>query len=487
MNVRVFGRWEGDTVHHAKGSVGFGFLARLITAVTLLLGTARSASPPAAAAPGSQLWVERYDGPGSYVDSATDVTVGPNGETVFVTGYDFGDSTGWGYATVAYAASTGTMLWLKRYNGPGDGQDEAAAIAVSPDGSKVFVTGFSDSSTTSADWATIAYDASTGAKLWVRRFNGPADDVDEARAIGVSPDGSAVFVTGGSFTSAQTSDYQTLAYRASDGSRLWGRRYNGPGDSGDGASAIAISPTGSAVFVTGTSDGASTFADYATVAYAPSNGATLWTKRHNDSIDGDDFARAVGVSPDGAMVFVTGSTSAATRYDNYTTIAYAAATGAKIWQKSYNGPPDHIDLAHAIAVSSEAVYVTGFSHGGSSTHLDYATVAYKASDGSGLWTKRFDGPGSGDDKATAIAVNPSGSAVFVTGVSYSSTTLDDYATVSYDAATGTTLWVKRYQRPSNDVAADVVVSPDGSRVFVTGVSARPATVSDYATVAYATA
>lgn len=472
---------------HAKGSIRFSFFARLITAVTLLLGTAGSLSSPAAAAPGSQLWAARYDGPGSYVDGATDVAVGPNGGRVFATGHDFSDATGWDYATVAYNASTGTMLWLKRYNGPGDGQDEAAAIAVSPDGSRVFVTGFSYSATTSNDWATIAYDASTGMKLWVKRYNGPADVSDEARAIGMSPDGAAVFVTGRSFTSAQSADYQTLAYRASDGARLWDRRYNGPGDSLDEVEAIAVSPDGSAVFVTGASDGSTTFADYATVAYAASNGATLWTKRHNDSIDGDDFARAVGVSPDGAMVFVTGSTAAVTRYDNYTTIAYAAATGAKIWQKSYNGPPDHIDRAYAIAVSSDAVYVTGFSHGGSSTHFDYATVAYKASDGSGLWTKRFNGPGSGDDQATAIAVSPSGSAVFVTGVSYSSTTLDDYATVSYDAANGTTLWVKRYQRPSNDVASDIVVSPEGSRVFVTGVSARPATVSDYATVAYATA
>jgi hypothetical protein len=474
-------------VYHARGSSGSSYFLRAIAVAMVVLSAAGALSPSALAVPGSQLWASRYDGPASSIDEATDLVVDPNGGRVFVTGYSVGDSTGTDYATVAHDTSTGAVLWAKRYDGgQGGDRDLATAIAVDPGGSTVFVTGSSNSSTTLADWATIAYDASTGARLWVRRFNAPADNIDEPRAIGVSPDGAAVFITGSSFTSAQTTDYQTLAYRASDGSRLWGRRYNGPGDALDGAEAIAVSPDGSAVFVTGTSDGASTFADYATVAYATSDGATLWTKRHNDSIDGDDFARAVGVSPNGDMVFVTGSTTAVTRYDNYTTIAYAADMGTKIWQESYNGPPDHIDRAYAIAVSNDGVYVTGYSHGGSSTHFDYATVAYKASDGSGLWTKRFNGPGSGDDQATAIAVDPSGSAVFVTGGSYSSTTLDDYATVSYDTVDGTTLWMKRYQRPSNDVASDIVVSPDGSRAFVTGSSRRPASSDDYATVAYTT-
>jgi WD40 repeat protein len=452
----------------------------------VVLGAAGALSPSAAAAPGSQLWVGRYDGPASSIDVATALVADPNGGRVFVTGFSVGDSTGTDYATVAYDASTGAMLWAKRYDGgQGGDRDQPAAIAVDPGGSRVFVTGFSNATPDVPEWATIAYDASTGARLWVRRFDGPDDLGDDARAIDVSPDGATVFVAGVASV-AGSSDSQTLAYRASDGSRIWSRRYNGPGDGLDGVAAIAASPDGSAVFVTGTSDGAATFADYATVAYAASDGATLWTKRHNDSIDGDDFARAVGVSPDGALVFVTGSTAAVTRNDNYTTIAYAADTGTKIWQKSYNGPPDSIDRAYAIAVSTDGVYVTGYSHGGSSTHFDYATVAYKASDGTGLWTRRFNGPASGDDRATAIAVDPNGSAVTVTGGSFSATTFDDYATVSYDAVDGSTLWVKRYQRPRGDIPSGIVVSPDGSRIFVTGSSSRPATSFDYATVAYAT-
>src|SRR5438094_4654688 len=71
-----------------------------------------------------------------------------------------GGAPGFDYATVAYEASTGVKLWAKRYNGPGNGDDQAYSVAVSPDGSRVFVTGGSDGgSTTKFDYATVAYEA----------------------------------------------------------------------------------------------------------------------------------------------------------------------------------------------------------------------------------------------------------------------------------------------------------------------------------------
>jgi hypothetical protein len=63
----------------------------------------------------------------------------------------------------------------------------------------------------------VAYRADDGARLWVRRYDGPATswyDSDVANAVTVSPDGSAVFVTGDSYRSADDDDYATVAYTA---------------------------------------------------------------------------------------------------------------------------------------------------------------------------------------------------------------------------------------------------------------------------------
>src|SRR5207249_4263976 len=144
--------------------------------------------------------------------------------------------------TVAYLASTGHQLWVDRYDGPGNGDDFANSLGVSPDGAAVFVTGSSIGSTGAADYATIAYDTATGDKLWVRRYDGPASSDDAAHSLAVSPDGGAVFVTGLSTGSAGDFDYATVAYDASTGGKLWVRRYTGPGNGTDEAYSLGVAP-----------------------------------------------------------------------------------------------------------------------------------------------------------------------------------------------------------------------------------------------------
>jgi len=48
-------------------------------------------------------------------------------------------------------------LWASNYNGPGNGQDFATAMAVSPASGTVYVTGQSDGINTGPDYATVAY------------------------------------------------------------------------------------------------------------------------------------------------------------------------------------------------------------------------------------------------------------------------------------------------------------------------------------------
>ena len=119
-------------------------------------------------------------------------------------------------------SGSGTQLWIKRYNGTDNGGGQARSVAVSPSGSTVYVTGNSYGKGTSsiADYATVAYNAATGTQLWVARYNGLGNGGGQAESVAVSPSGSTVFVTGLA-TGTKYSYYATVAYSAATGTQLW--------------------------------------------------------------------------------------------------------------------------------------------------------------------------------------------------------------------------------------------------------------------------
>jgi hypothetical protein len=166
------------------------------------------------------------------------------------------------YVTIKYY-SNGDTAWVRRYDGPANGNDQASAAAIDDSGN-VYVTGYSDSTGSSQDYATIKYDSS-GNELWVRRFN-CANGTDIPTAIAV--DGSNnIYVTGRSGCGGVTShDYVTIEYY-SNGDTAWLRKYHGPVQNGyDYAYALAVDSAGN-VYVTGASQGSGTDYDYCTIKY----------------------------------------------------------------------------------------------------------------------------------------------------------------------------------------------------------------------------
>jgi hypothetical protein len=171
---------------------------------------------------------------------------------------------------------------------------------------------------TGYDYLTMKYD-SQGDTLWTRRYNGTADDWDEARAVAVDSAGNA-YVTGYADYADTDHDFTTIKYRP-DGSVAWLARYDGPAHSGDGAYALAVDRSGR-VYVTGNSyNGSGTLADCATVCY-DSGGDTLWVRRYNSPQNWAEYTTALALGPSG-VVCVAGIGYTIGDASDFLTIKYA--------------------------------------------------------------------------------------------------------------------------------------------------------------------
>ena len=132
----------------------------------------------------------------------------------------------------------------KFYNGPGgefffdigiDNQDN------------IIIAGASNN-----DYVTIKYNQLNGDSIWVRRYNGTANDNDEVYSLDL--DGmNNIYVTGRSQNAGVSWDYATLKYTSS-GVRQWVAIYNGPaGNGNDIADEIKVDRFNN-IYVTGKSD-----------------------------------------------------------------------------------------------------------------------------------------------------------------------------------------------------------------------------------------
>ncbi len=364
---------------------------------------------------GDFLWVSRFNGTGNYTDRATAITVDNYGN-VYVTGWahmepnDYqGDEIMCGtidYVTIKYDPY-GNQVWMKVYAGPGGGDDIPSAILLDRFGN-VYVTGTSNSGANKEDYLTIKYN-NNGVQQWVARYDGVSHDADFANAFALDGDG-GVYVTGRSYKSGQMADYVTVKYN-NEGIQEWTSRYNGPGNGDDIAYSIAVDVNDNS-YVTGASKGSSSNLDYATVKIG-SNGSQIWAKRYNGPGNNIDEAHSLILDPYGTC-YVTGfSMGSGSNYD-YATLKYDP-NGNEVWSQRYNGTGNGIDKAWKIGLVKRPcgiigdypcwnfdLYVTGQSVG-SGTGDDFLTIKYDQN-GNLKWSCRYASSGNISDVSTVSAL-----------------------------------------------------------------------------------
>ncbi|NOS84724.1 MAG: hypothetical protein HOP31_06255 [Ignavibacteria bacterium] len=369
-----------------------------------------------------------------------------------------------------------TQQWVQRYDGTGNGEDLARSIAVDDQGS-VYVTGISFGGGTSQDIITIKYN-STGVQQWVQSYNGPGNSDDIASSIAIDGERN-VYVSGSSTGNGTLGDYITIKYNTA-GVQQWVKWYNGTGNSGDGVTSMVLDGFGN-VYITGYSYGITTGKDFVTIKYN-SAGTVLWVQRYDGLGRSSDNLPSIAVNSSG-NVFVTGRSTGIGTMEDCATIMYNSS-GVQQWVQRYNGPGNDDDAGNSIAADNSGnVYVTGRSWGGNSTFDDYITIKYNSA-GVQKWIQRYNGTSTGFDYATSIAIDGSGN-IYVTGYSEKNTGPIyeyDYTTIKYDS-TGNQKWMQRYDGPGKkeDYAYSVKVDRLGN-VYVTGNSWG--NDEDYATIKY---
>ena len=335
-----------------------------------------------AGASGSVTWQRSAGGAGDDVPAA--IVVDANGDAYVVGGA--GSGTQANIALYKYRGSDGNQLWVA-------GASAANALALALDGAgRVVLTGAGASATPNVAAArTIAFDAASGALAW-----------DRTLAASVRQHGLAVAAAGGAHvvvlaTSSEpdgTSDMRLVKYAAGSATPVWSAgpmQVLGARDTSGWRLAIDAA---NAVYALGWYRGTTNVFD--------DNEEVLTVKL---SADGAPQWRAVyaGPLPDGPTdiaidgagnVLVAGDATgaaAANSQEDFKALKLSGATGATLWNKTYNGAANKRDEAMAMAADAAGNMIVGGRSGTASAGDEGKVVKYRAADGLQLWERAISG------------------------------------------------------------------------------------------------
>lgn len=197
---------------------------------------------------------------------------------------------------------------------------------------------------------------------------------------------------------------------------------------------------------------------------APSQITEQWIAEY-DNFSGVDSVTAMTVDGSG-NVFITGASWDGLNDEfDYVTIKYNS-NGTQLWLQEYDNFSGN-DIATAIALDPAGnVIVTGMSWDGLTDEYDYVTIKYNGTNGSQMWLQEYD-QWSASDKATSVAVDANGD-VYVTGAADDGSIDEtDIVTIKY-SSTGSQIWLQEYDEFSGPDTGKTVVVDAFGYIIVTG-------------------
>jgi uncharacterized delta-60 repeat protein len=434
--------------------------------------------------------------------------------------------------TVMKLNAAGNELW--RVSIPGG---SASAVAVDSGGSIVAVGNFSNIKGSSL--AVVKFDAS-GKELWRRTIDPPTTYYYYNGASAVSFDGSGNIVIAGSIYNGSTdNDFFVVKYDA-NGNELWRYLLNGPANSSDGASDIAVDSAGNVIAVgslvnhyyqpfSTPQDGGPSYADtdFTVVKLNGSTGAEMWRQVINGkatpfsqdfanavAVDNADDVFAVGAIFDGvpgttsAMIVkfdgatgreqwrgrsgpssfqvanavtldATGNAFIAAAYGSIVLAKYNGRSGSQIWEASYG---QSSSTAYSVALDNAGnLYAAG-------QFPTFGVIKVNGLSGAEIWRQSITANGQ-SNVAVAVAVDGTGNPV-AAGVAqnFSETEATSFTVQKLNGTTGAELWRKTViSYFSFNNAATRVIFDGAGDVFAAGFLNDNGTREDFAVAKFSRA
>jgi hypothetical protein len=451
--------WEFRMVRTDSGTqrtrLSVAVLAIVLGAATAGSAGASAGSPAVSVArspgaPGDELWHAAY---GTSARAAA-MALSPDGSRVYVTGTSLFNT-----ATVAYDAATGARLWNKAGSG-----GEPSAIAVSADGATVFVVARVAGSPNKV--LTIESNAATGKARWSATWSDPTYEFTGVPELAVSVDGRFAMVISRWVNQHQAS-MDIVAYRTKNGRVAWSRVDAPAAEPFPAPSAAAATSTG-ALIVTGTLSNRNPHGiDTLTIAYDVESGSELWRRTFQGSRDHANFGYDVTSSDDGGVSYVTGSSSGKGGAV-MTTLAYDVTTGDLLWS-AIDGPSTSSGWGVVTAGDPSVAAIGDVLD--ASFHSQARTIVYDAASGDVRWMAVYPPSGGGATFPDDVAARADGSVVYSLIGTCPTLSCDAggraWVVAAYAAATGTLLWTATHPAPGRDLRA-AALSATATEVFVAG-------------------
>lgn len=211
-----------------------------------------------------------------------------------------------------------------------------------------------------------------------------------------------------------------------------------------------------------------------------------WVTRIDGGNGGEDGAYCIDTDAAGNSVTAGYSWSNGTGYD--VLVTKHDVFGNLVWKTTYDAPAHGDDGVAAMTTDGSGnIYLLVNSWGGPSAGYDFLTMKILP-DGVIDWTRRYNGPGSGEEGIYGfdqIGLDAAGS-VYVSGYSLGSAGFYEYATIKYNN-NGAPQWLQRFASPfpaNPDAYAYAMAVTPGGDVYVSGDAVTPAGLGENCVVKY---